>query len=610
MTRRTLVSIGMLLLWSATWAAGPAPKPWTPAKGKAAPAADTSGARPARKPVNYIDGVPDTGQFLPDTATLGRVDDRVFSVWEFREYWFASHVEYRPKPDSAGRHEFLQSMVNKEVLAGLARRVNRPFTFEDRANLREHTQRVLSNVVFQRLVADSAVLTEAELRHAWEQGNVSLRFQHIATADQASAARARADLVQGRIAWPAAVMRWSVAKRDKGPDGDLGWVPRTSFDPAVALDVWDLKDGQISNVFLDAEGFQVLRVVERRPNRQPPFERSREIISFQLKPVKIQQRVGEVRGLLRGRVGMVYDSTDIAWAASMFGETGGIQRDEAGQPVLDMSGAVPEFAPADTARELCRWKEGRFTLGSFLSAYNAIQPLQRQNVGTFEALLWVLDGFVLEPYMAQLGVERGLDKDWLATSLIEKKREEIMVEHLFQDSVQAKVWIEPRERQEYYQARLQQFWTYQNVRFAAITRESKAGADSLVERLGRGEKAADILRADSLGGQVTGSIRTMREDEKGMYFKLLFEELRPGNVVVRGPDKQGVYLVMQKLEHDPGRQLSYDEVAGLIDESLQNIKAEALLKDLIARHRGEHTVVLHPERLPLVKLTDPRSDNE
>ncbi len=606
MKHRTLVLLGLSLLWTAAFAAGPAPKPWTP-KGKAAAPADTA-RRAQRLGVEYVNGVPDTGQFLPDTAYLGRVDDRRFSVWEFREYWFASYAQYRPKPDSAGRYEFLQSMVNKEVLARLAKQVNRPFTFEDRATLREHTQRVLSDVVFQRLVADSARPSQAEIERVWKQNQTGFHFQHIVTATDAAAESARAELLARRITWPAAVKRWSVARNDKGPDGDMGWVKRADFDPGVALELWDLPEGGLSKVFVDTHGFQLVRVAGRRPEQQPSLTLMRDVIAFQLTPLKTHERVQQVRGWMRARTGMVYDSTNIAWAASMFGNTGGIQYDAQGSPVLDVSGVLPEFAPADTARELCHWKEGRFTLGAFLASYNAIQPLQRQNIGTFESMLWALDGFVLEPYMAQLAVERGLDKDWLATSLIEKKREEIMVNHLFADSVEAKVWITPAERQKYYQDHLKGYWSFQNVRFAAITRGSKTAADSLVARLNAGQKAEDILRADSLAGQVTGSIRSMREDEKGMYWNLLFEELRPGGITVRGPDKQGDYLVLQKLEHDPGRQLSYQEVSGLVDESLQNIKAEALLKDLIARHRGEHDIEVHPELLMRVKLTDPRGE--
>ena len=611
MTHRSLLPLGLLLLGSIAALAAPAPKPWSPKPGSV-PAGDTASA-PAgsRGATEYVDGVPDTGQFLPDTATLGRVDDRVFSVYEFREYWFASYAEYRPKPDSAGRAEFLTSMANKEVLASLARKVNRPLNFEDRSTLREHTQRTISNVVFQRLVADSAHPTEAEMRHAHAQAGFQLRVQHIVTADRASAAQARADLASGRLAWPEAVKHYSIAASDSGPDGEIGWVSRSALNPGVALQLWDLPDGGISDVFVDRDGYQVVRIMQRRPVEIPPFDRLRGIIASELGPIKAMERMEQIRAQLRVRTGMTYDTANMDLAVDRFSRQRGVQRVEDGRNVLDLSGHVPDFTPADTGKVLARWKDGQFTLGGFLAAYRALSPVQRPNVSTLDAFRATLDSYVLEPYMAQLGIERGLDKDPMALGLIEKRREQILVEHLFADSVTSKVWITPAERQQYYKARIKDFWSWATIRFAAISRPTKEASDSLAERLRGGEKAEDILKADSLQlGHRTGSIRSMRENQQGPFYDLLWTELNTGGIRVVGPDEQGNYAVIQKLAHDPGHTLKYEEVTGLIDESLQNIKAEAQLKALIARHRPEHHIELHFDRVMSIKLTDPLMDVE
>src|SRR5262245_14132464 len=72
----------------------------------AAPPAATS-APAAKQPRRFINGVLDTGQFLPDTAILARVDDHVIRVREFVESYFNAYAEDRPAGDSAGRVEFL-----------------------------------------------------------------------------------------------------------------------------------------------------------------------------------------------------------------------------------------------------------------------------------------------------------------------------------------------------------------------------------------------------------------------------------------------------------------------------------------------------------------------
>ena len=71
------------------------------------------------------------------------------------------------------------------------------------------------------------------------------------------------------------------------------------------------------------------------------------------------------------------------------------------------------------------------------------------------------------------------------------------------------------ERKAYYQKNLPGFFTYPSVEFAAIVRESKAGADSVQRALKSGVKAAALLHADSLGGRMSGPIQTRQQNENG-----------------------------------------------------------------------------------------------
>jgi hypothetical protein len=613
MRLRPLAGLGLLLLCSATWAQAPAPKPWQPGNTPSQPAAPAATQKPRfgkdGKPLHYYDGIPDTGQFLPDTTVLGRIDGRVFRVLEFRDRWFASYMLDRPKPDSAGRLEFLNSMVNREVLAALAREANRPFTFEDRSALRETRQRMLSNVVFARLVSDSAQVTREDVQHVYEQSRLRLHVRHIVADDPATAERARADVLGKRLTWAQAVKTYSNGRGDQGPDGDLGWLERTYFDPTPAMEVFDLADGQLSGVFPSADGWQFVQVLERRDGPQAAFDVLARGLALEVRQVKISRRVEQVRQQIRLRIGMAYDSTNITFASGLFAEND--RQQQAAQAaskrqVIDLSGSLPEFQPADTARVLARWKDGRYTLGDFLGAYNAIPVPQREKIGTFSTFRSTLDRFVFEPYMAELAAERGLERDSLVVAELRRKEEQIRVEHLFADSVESRAWVTAQDRLQYFKEHEHEFNSWQSVQFAAVVRKTRAGADSLVSRLKAGEPAAAILRADSLGGFVSGSIRSMREDDRGEpYYKILFEEMRPGSIQVVGPDKSGDYLVLQKLAHEPSRPMKFEEVQGIVDESAQAIKSERVFKQFLARHRVKHDIELHPELLMRVLLTDP-----
>ncbi len=595
MRPRSFAALGLLLLGCAAGAHALAPgSPPHPS----APATPPS----ATQPIVTINGVRDTGQYLPDTTVLGRVDGRVFRIGEFVDRWFASYFLDRPRADSAGRYEFLNSMVNKEVLADLARRVNRPLGFEDRAALRETRERLLSNATFARLVSDSAHYTNDEVRHLYQQGQYELHLQRIVSADPGSAERARAEVIGKHLPWTEVAQRYSLFP---DADGDLGWVRRDSIGPAAALDIFDLPDGGISQIHRDGDGWWFAQVLGRRPHVQPPLSQVGKMLAQEILGVKLNTRTEVLRQQVRREIGMVYDSTNIAWATAVFAERERQTRGTSKLPVIDMSSEAPQFEPADTSRRLARWKDGTLTLGDFLAEYNATPVIGRDKITNFAAFRGVLDGYILEPYMAELAVRRGLDRDPIVTEGMAKKEEQIRVEHLFGDSIEARLWVSNEERRQYYEAHLPDFMSLQSVTYAAIARSSRAGADSVVARLKAGERATDVLRADSLSGLASGSIKVEGERDGSEMHLLVFNEMREGDVHVLGPDKEGYYLVLQKLVHDAGHQLSLDQVMTLVDESVQNLKAERMLKEFIARHREGHVIELHPERLMRVKLVDP-----
>jgi parvulin-like peptidyl-prolyl isomerase len=565
----------------------PAPsKPWTPGRATQVPGAPAESAAAAKRPVRFINDEPDTGQFLPDSVLLARVADREIRVRNYVETYFRSYAEYRPRPDSAGRLVFLNSMIDKDVLGLVALSVNRPLSFEDRATMREHTQRVLSDVLFQRAVLDSVTVSEEDVRRAYDEFRYELHLRHIQLADRATAERVRRDLMAGRIAWKQAVRTYSTAPdSDRARDGDLGWHKRAGFDPNLAAQVFTLGPSGFSPILQDPMGYQLIQVLERRADDPPGFEAFESLLRTEVRNRKIAIRAAVLRDLLRNEISMVYDSTNVDWASSRFSPARTTTREGRGT-TMEFNTGMPEFSPSDTGRVLARHRHGQFTLGSFLESYQAAHPLTRPNVTDFESLLSFMDGIVLEPYMAELATRRGLDRDSLAIQQIQSRREEILVEHLYQDSVMSKVWVRPEDRRKYYQDHL-------------------SGYDSLAARLRAGEKAADLLRADSLEGRTTGTIQERSANDRGTpYYKLLFEELRPGKVSVEGPDRVGDYAVIQLLSFDSGHQLAFEEVESIVDESVQNLHAEERLKEFLARYRKRFRIVAHPELLSRVRMAD------
>jgi parvulin-like peptidyl-prolyl cis-trans isomerase-like protein/PPIC-type peptidyl-prolyl cis-trans isomerase-like protein len=549
---------------------------------------------------SIIDSLPDTGQFLPDTVVLASVNDRVIRVGEFIDRYFKSYAEFRPPSDSTGRVEFLNSMIKKEVIGNVARRANRTESFEDRIVMREHTERVLSNVLFRRAVLDSVVEpSEEAIRRIYAQTGFELHLQVIVNPDLQQAERVRRDLVGRRITWRDAARRFSAIRADSFPDGDLGWRRRDALDARVATAVFDLAALEISRPLQQYEGYAIYRALERRSIPLLSYSPMRTLIRDELRGLQIAERGERIFAVLRARSGMAHDSTNIAWAASRFKRA--VTMSTGPRPTIDIDQGVPQFEPADTSRVLGRWSDGQLTVGGFLAAYAATSVFERPNVTTLEGFHNQVDVFALEPYRADLARSRGLEKDSLAITMIERRREELMAEHLYQDSILSKVLVTRAERQKYYQRKVASFVTVPKVTYFRFHTARRSEADSIAARLRAGEKAEEVMRRTG-----RGSIEERNEEEQGTpYYSTLFGELRPGQVAIEPTDYHGGVDVVQLRSYDPGRQMSYQEAEAQVDEDLQNLAAEKLLNAFLERHRRTMRIVSHPELVMGIRLVAP-----
>lgn len=556
----------------------------------------------------WINDVPDTGQFLPDTAVVLRVGPRVTTAGMFVREWYDSYPEYRPSPDSAGRAQFIKTLIHRDVLGMTALAQNRKQGFEDRLALRETRQRLLTAAVYQRVVADSVTVDESEIRKVWDSYNWAQRLRHIVVEDKNGAERVRRELVSGRITWAAAVKKYSISKTDVSPDGEIGWVTPEKLNDIMVVRVYGLKPGETSLPVQDVVGWHIVQSIERKPMKTPSYETLRKSIRGIIRSVKQAERSEKLMAMLRLQNGVVYDTTAATFAATRFFETTDIKTEGMGT-TLTINGAAPEFDQPDTSRLIARWNNGgRFSIGDLVHAYTDVPPVMRPALTRMELVIAFVESIILEPSIAAYGASRGFEQDPLVKLPMDRKLEELMVEHMYQDSIGTRVWVSKDERKAFYQANLPKFFTYPSVDYAAMFRPSKEGADSVVAMLKAGKPMLDIIAADSLKGLKSGSLQHRRQDENGPYQKALFEEMRPGDVQVFGPDKQGDYIILNLLKFDGGRQLTYEESEALIDESLQNQKSEAALNAMIERLKPNYPVWVRWNDLMLIRLVDPTTE--
>ena len=571
------------------------------ASGRAAPPGGIA-PRTESDPQVISSAAPREGAPLADTVTLARVGDRITRVRDFTFYWFNAWPPDLPEPDSAGRAEFLASIVSRDLMALEAARLNIPVTFEDRLAIREYRQRMLGNILYRRVVVDSVRISEEDVKRHWESFRYEVRASHILFRDEETAQQVRADLLAHKLTWEEAVTRYSLDDSTRADAGSLGWLTYGRVGTSIAIDIFPLTPGTLSPVFRDDDGFHIARVDERRPARAPDFNSTRALVRMYLEQHQTAVRLGALHDVMRRRIHLTYDDANCAWARRQFVKSFEVTRGALGTQ-LAFNDIVPEFLPEDTSRVLARFDGGTLSLGQFVTKYSEVQTAARPDVSSPGLFRRAVDSFILEPAMAEEALLRGLENDPVSVKNLRIKHEELAVRHLYQDSVLAQVSLTPKERRKFYEKNRTAYITFPSVRYALFGCKEQRLADTLAARLRAGESAERVL-ADSLYGWSVGTIASRRQSERGAMYKLLFETLRPGQVEVQGPNKDGGWAVVQSLSYDPGRQLSYEEAANYVDENLQKIRGEEQLAAFSKRLMKRYPTWSHPEILMRVRLAE------
>ncbi len=581
-------------------AATPAPKKTT---SPAVSAAEKPRLPKKRRPVRVDAG---DRAILTDKDVLARVGDRRITVFDFRERYYASFHLYRPAADSAGRVQFLNSLVEKEILGLTALRIGKPLDFNDRATLRELTNTALANAFFDRTIGDSVKVSDEEILAVYDQYQWETHFRHILFADRKTATAVRADLAANRITWSDAVKKYSRAVDDVGPDGDMGWIRRAVVKGDFAIQIFDLKMGEISVPVVNKDGVHLVQAVERTRREPLALVGLQDLIRTQIRGQRTEKRLREVHAQIVRDAKITYDTTNIRWVSDQYWKAKKViatmpDGSERPDPIAAMGG--PELE-----RILVQSPDRKLTLGEFFESYRRLSPIARTPLYSFESLHFLVSNLFLQPELVKLAVARGLEKDPNVVLLVERKREQLMVERMFQDSVLARMSIQPEQRRKHYRENLTQFVSNPKVDYAEYVVANQAAAEALVAKLAGGADARALAQPDQALGIVDAQIRVAYQEAGKPYEALLFDELKPGKSSQQGPDSKGQFKVTHEIAYHPQRQLAYEEVETIVDESVQNIEAERQLKALIARHRGAFEIESHPEWVMQFELADPILD--
>jgi len=536
---------------------------------------------------------PAASQLLPDSAVLARVDTRTIRVSDFVAGYARADPSMRPGQDSTGRVEFLETLVNKDVLGLTARALNQPLSFENRLILRSFTSSTLATAYYKSRVENTVRVTNADLEALYPQYSWELKLRYLLVGDEATALRIRSELMAGKLQWADAVRRYSL-----GPDSlatkDLGWVKRAQLVGAGTAAIFDLKPLGLTQPLKDADGYRLWQCLGRRATPAPPFNGVRIELTQELRAARIAPKREQFFAEAAKLADAKYDTANIVWLAKRFEDEYRNAAPEA-PGVLDLTSRIPRIAPEDTSRVLM-WVHGKpFTVYRMIATYRSVNGVFRPKIQGLGSLLDTIQRMTLEPDIVTMARADGFEKNPAVVEVVEDRREGLMVDQMYTDSVLAHVRVTEAERKKIYEAHRDRFMSREKARYVVLVRGSEAGADSVMRQIAAGTPPQQIAMLDSLGGMRYQAYHEDTEDEAGGFRDIVFGEMKPGESTKL--NRTSGWVVIHLLGRVPSHQQSYEEVQDTVDQMAQAEEEDRVMNAWIARLRKQHRIESHPERV-------------
>ena len=197
------------------------------------------------------------------------------------------------------RHSIVNSLVNKQLFIQEARRQGLEKDIEYQLELEQRA--TVNQELYNAIVEPANRLNEMELQTAYKLYQTEAHLKVIAVKDESTAQRLVQELDRG-VPFETLAVR-SSRHGSAANGGDVGFVPELYVEEPVRSRVLPLKPGQHTPPVLVDNGWQILLLVETRPNEQaPPLSEFRQELEMRLKQQRRRELAQRFLADLRARL--------------------------------------------------------------------------------------------------------------------------------------------------------------------------------------------------------------------------------------------------------------------------------------------------------------------
>ena len=552
------------------------------------------------------------------TDNEGIVEPREVTVGYINERLGRVPAEMIPDvPGDEGKRQFMEDVIRKELLVIYGIRLG--ILDDDRlpGALEYFADSKAEELLREELIVKPAQVTPEEVEDYFAARDDLFQLLEISTMDEDVANDAYRRVTEGGEDFGRVALEVSTAgtAQDEGRMPVAVW---TDLHPLTRVEIRYLEAGDTTPPHKIGATYYIYRVLSRK---DPPDQ----------KPLEGSHLVGitaEARNFKRNMLEFYLFSEWNESANAVFTDDGidlcGTKIDEAALQAIPQTEAttseermeraripvVPEFTDEEAEMVLVTYNifgdEKVVTLGDYarMSAeVPGIETIKTGDRGRIET--FIKRNIQRESIEAKIQEGSYRDSQEMEDYL-DQRTEEFIIDIAYDQEVVQKV-DEPtgQEIRDYYRSNLETFVEPAGVDVQQIIVSTEAQANSVLQRVKSGEATfTDMIKTlsiDEWSKAKDGVIPKYRQGEKRLdYLQGVAFDLEIGEIggPVRAP---GGYALVKVLAQYPERQMTFDEVASAVKQSVVSTKREALLSGMLEDARNTVTIDFVEENFQYVK---------
>ena len=534
---------------------------------------------------------------------VAKIGDRVITVDTFEKTYAAIDPKYLSEDKGIeGRKELLNTMINKDVMAIKADELGYdkdPFVVQSM----EGFKKVGLQAAYLKLrVADKVQITEKDIKEGYEKYRTTLQVKKILVDTKKTADEVYALLKQGTD-FETVCRQYSV-DTDAAMGGRVVNAVWGQFEPVFQDALFSTPVGGFTQPLVVRSGYVITKVIESNQPKKKPYEETKdelEKLLRRLEEIRLENKLSdEIRAKhnfqwYEDNIGIVFDALPPDRVL-----TDPPDRATEVYPLLKLD-------EKDLDKPLVSYDNKSITVRDFSDLYDKssffTRPRREQRYGDIR-------NFLMNRVMNDLVViemkESRIEEEPTVIAAMDKKREQFMVDKLYQDLIDRQTEVAPEEITAYYNDNLEKFRRPEERRFGLILTGDRQSAIGAYERVKKGEPFDTVSAQQSvpnLAPEERNGDEFLSKGQKPEMDEVGFALQNVGDVSEPFETSRG-WAVLKLKERRPERIVAMEDATSEISAAVKALKNEERLNSLLEKWRSEIKVEIYEDNLKKANLQE------